>query len=470
MTGILDGMRIIEGSAFVAAPLGGMTMAQLGAEVIRFDPIGGGLDRTRWPITADGQSLFWAGLNKGKRSIQVDLGSEEGRAIAAALITAPGPEAGLFLTNFPARGFLDYDALAAERPDLIMVNVVGNHDGSSAVDYTVNPATGFAWSTGPRNLSVPFNHLLPAWDAITGILSTTSLLAAERLRARTGEGRLVRIALSDVAFWMVGNLGKIAEVQVNRHERLKDGNYLYGAFGRDFLTRDGRRVMIVALTLRQWRNLVKATGLSDAFDSIAKHMDVDLDEEGGRFAAREVIGATLKPWVLRAHAGGARGAVRPPRRVLGPVSDLHAAGHRGPALLVRESDVRGGRAAGDRQLPHARVAARVLRPRAASARACSAARRAHRGSACGGARDERRRDRAAARSRRGGRAHAGPGVRRRRVRLHVLSDLHVDFAPFEPAQLDVDAVVLAGDIALGTKGVELASARWWGRSPPTWGR
>ena len=299
MTGILDGMRIIEGSAFVAAPLGGMTMAQLGAEVIRFDPIGGGLDRTRWPITADGQSLFWAGLNKGKRSIQVDLAGEEGRAIAAALITAPGPEAGLFLTNFPARGFLDYDALAAERPDLIMVNVVGNHDGSSAVDYTVNPATGFAWSTGPRNLSVPFNHLLPAWDAITGILSTTSLLAAERLRARTGEGRLVRIALSDVAFWMVGNLGKIAEVQVNHHERLKDGNYLYGAFGRDFLTRDGRRVMIVALTLRQWRNLVKATGLSDAFDSIAKHMDVDLDEEGGRFAAREVIGATLKPWVLR---------------------------------------------------------------------------------------------------------------------------------------------------------------------------
>ena len=94
MTGILDGMRIIEGSAFVAAPLGGMTMAQLGAEVIRFDPIGGGLDRTRWPITADGQSLFWAGLNKGKRSIQVDLAGEEGRAIAAADHRARVPRPG----------------------------------------------------------------------------------------------------------------------------------------------------------------------------------------------------------------------------------------------------------------------------------------------------------------------------------------------------------------------------------------
>jgi 2-methylfumaryl-CoA isomerase len=228
----------------------------------------------------------------------VDLGGEEGREIVAALITAPGPDAGVFLTNFPARGFLDYERLSERRPDLIMVNVVGNHDGSSAVDYTVNPATGFAWATGPRNLAVPFNHLLPAWDAITGALATTSVLAAERCRARTGAGQYVRIAVSDVAFWMVGNLGKIAEVQINRHERQKDGNYLYGAFGRDFLTKDDHRVMVVALTLRQWRSLVAATGLGDAFDAIAQLMGVHLDDEGGRFAARELLGAALKPWVL----------------------------------------------------------------------------------------------------------------------------------------------------------------------------
>jgi 2-methylfumaryl-CoA isomerase len=298
MAGILDRMRVIEGSAFVAAPLGGMTMAQLGADVIRFDPIGGGLDRRRWPVTSEGRSLFWAGLNKGKRSIQVDLSDDEGRELVAAMITAPGSDAGLFLTNFPARGFLSYDRLAARRADLIMVNIVGNYDGSSAVDYTVNPSTGFPWATGPRHLSVPFNHLLPAWDAIAGALATTSLLAAERARARTGDGQCVQVALSDVAFWMVGNLGKIAEVQINRHERVKDGNYLYGAFGRDFSTKDGHRVMIVALTLRQWRNLVEATGLADAFDAIARLMNVDLDEEGDRFAARELLGATLKPWVL----------------------------------------------------------------------------------------------------------------------------------------------------------------------------
>ena len=73
MTGILAGLRIVEGSAFIAAPLGGMTLAQLGADVIRFDDIKGGLDSDRWPITKDGRSIYWAGLNKGKRSIAVDL-------------------------------------------------------------------------------------------------------------------------------------------------------------------------------------------------------------------------------------------------------------------------------------------------------------------------------------------------------------------------------------------------------------
>ena len=85
MSGILAGMRIVEGSAFVAAPLGGMTLAQLGADVIRFDQIGGGLDYHRWPLAPDGQSLFWAGLNKGKRSIQIDLGSDAGRDLAGIL-------------------------------------------------------------------------------------------------------------------------------------------------------------------------------------------------------------------------------------------------------------------------------------------------------------------------------------------------------------------------------------------------
>lgn len=298
MPGILDGLRVIEGSAYVAAPLGGMTLAQLGADVIRFDQIGGGLDRNRWPVTDDGASLFWAGLNKGKRSLQVDLRSDRGKELVTALISEPGQDSGILLTNFPAQGWLSYEALRAHREDLIMATITGNHDGSSAFDYTVNPATGFPWATGPRNLGVPFNHLLPAWDAITGTLVAAGVLAAERHRGRTGEGQHLTVALSDVAFAMVGNLGKIAEAQLCRRERQKEGNYLYGAFGRDFLTADDRRVMVVALTPHQWKALVEATGLHAAFELVEQQLDVDLSKEGDRFAAREVLGAILKPWTI----------------------------------------------------------------------------------------------------------------------------------------------------------------------------
>src|SRR5260370_27271229 len=60
-------LRIVELSAFIAAPLGGMTLAQLGADVIRIDPIGGNIDYRRWPLSPLGSSLYWAGLNKSKR-------------------------------------------------------------------------------------------------------------------------------------------------------------------------------------------------------------------------------------------------------------------------------------------------------------------------------------------------------------------------------------------------------------------
>ncbi len=296
MTGILSGMRVIEGSAFVAAPLGGMTLAQLGADVIRFDPTGGGLDYDRWPITSQGHSLFWAGLNKGKRSIAIDIRTPRGQQIVQDLICAPGPDSGLFLTNFPARGWLDYESLAAKRSDLVMVNICGHHDGNTAVDYTVNPAVGFPAVTGPSDDPRPVNHLLPAWDAITGQMAAVGLLAAERHRRNTGEGQLVRIALADVALAMIGNLGKIAEVAINDQDRPKDGNYLYGAFGRDFETLEGQRVMVVALTDSQWKSLLRATGLESVFGELEKRIGLDLRQAGNRYRVRREIAKILEPW------------------------------------------------------------------------------------------------------------------------------------------------------------------------------
>ena len=208
---ILAGLRVVEGSAFVAAPLGGLTLAQLGADVIRFDPIGGGLDHRRWPVTAQGHSLFWAGMNKGKRSIAIDIARPEGQELATRLITAPGDQAGVFLTNFPPRGWLSYERLKTLRADLIHVNVLGDRHGGSAVDYTVNSRVGFPNITGSSE-GEPVNHVLPAWDHITGSMAAVGVLAAERHRRLTGEGQYVKLALLDVALATLGHMGFIGEV------------------------------------------------------------------------------------------------------------------------------------------------------------------------------------------------------------------------------------------------------------------
>ena len=296
MSGILSGMRIVEGSAFVAAPLGGMTLAQLGADVIRFDPIGGGLDYQRWPITHEGTSLFWHGMNKGKRSIQIDIRKPEGQEIIKQLLSRRGDDGGMFLTNFPARGWLSDESLRQARQDLIYVNVLGDRKGGSAVDYTVNCAVGFTDATGDPATDNPTNYVLPAWDNITGQMAAVALLAAERYRRLNGEGQYLSIALKDVALATTGHLGNIAEVQINNADRARHGNYLYGGFGRDFVSKDNKRVMLVGLTLRQWQGIVKATDIDPEVKQLEDRLGLDFKLEGDRFKAKEDLARIVQSW------------------------------------------------------------------------------------------------------------------------------------------------------------------------------
>ena len=299
MQPILKGLRIIEGSAFIAAPMCGMSLAQLGADVIRFDQIGGGMDYHRWPVTKDNNSIYWAEMNKGKRSIAVDLKSEEGRELISELICSEGDDAGIFSTNLPARGWLSYDALSKRRPDLIQHEIVGDRHGGTALDYTVNAKVGFPYITGPVDDERPVNHVLPAWDITTAYLAAIDILAAERHRRLTGEGQQVKLALADVALTTMGHLGYIGEVHINNETRQRNGNYLFGALGRDFVTADKERVMVIAINEKQWRGLLEATGLVEEVSQIEGLMRLDFSTEGDRFKAREELCRLLEPWFAR---------------------------------------------------------------------------------------------------------------------------------------------------------------------------
>jgi 2-methylfumaryl-CoA isomerase len=288
---LLQPLRVVECASFIAAPSCCLHLLQMGAEVVRIDPIGGGPDFHRWPRAAGGDraSLYWEGLNKGKLSVAVDFTSPEGRELVTQLICVPGPDAGLFVTNFPAEGFLSHERLRAQRADLITTRVMGWPDGTPAVDYTVNAAVGVPAMTGPPDSDTPVNHVLPAWDLLTGAYAAFATLAAERSRRETGQGQELRIPLSDVAIASLASMGQVAEV-LQDGDRPRMGNELFGAFGRDFATSDGQRLMVVAITRRQWSGLVESLGLQAAVAGIEASLGASFaDDEGVRFEHRGVL-------------------------------------------------------------------------------------------------------------------------------------------------------------------------------------
>jgi 2-methylfumaryl-CoA isomerase len=300
MYDLLKGWCVVEGASFIAAPLCGLTFVQLGAKVVRIDPIGGGPDFRRWPLAPDGTSLYWEGLNKGKFSIALDLSHPEGRELAARIATSRGPMAGLLVTNYPANGFLSYEALRKLRADIIVSRVTGSSDGHNALDYTVNCAAGYPDMTGDPMSDKPVNHVLPAWDIAAGLTAAVGMLAAIQRRAQTGTGTEIQVPLSNVAFGTLSTLGNIAEVAINGRDRPRFGNALYGTFGRDFSTSDGHRLMIVAITPRQWTGLVKSLSLESEVADLETRLNVKFaSDESARFFYRELLFALVESAVCK---------------------------------------------------------------------------------------------------------------------------------------------------------------------------
>lgn len=292
---LLKHISIVESSAFIAAPLAGLTLAQYGADVIRIDMIGGGIDYQRMPrVSPKGRSLYWTSLNKGKRSVAVDIRQPQGKELVAELAS----QAGHLLTNI-ATPWLNDEILSARRKDAITCIIQGNADGSTAVDYTVNCATGYPLVTGGGSPATPVNHVLPAWDIACAYQAAFAMVAALNHRQLSGEGSSIKLALSDVAFSAMSHLGVLTEAQVLSQERPSLGNHLYGAFGLDFATADDHRVMVVAISAGQWKALVQCCDIEQAIAGAQLSLGLDFADEAQRFEGRELIAALLRPWFAK---------------------------------------------------------------------------------------------------------------------------------------------------------------------------
>jgi 2-methylfumaryl-CoA isomerase len=317
---ILTGLSVIEASSFVASPSAGLYLAQMGAEIIRVDQIGGGPDYNRWPKTNEGNSLYWENLNRAKKSVALNLTVSEGRELLQELVRKTGQ----FVTNFPVDGFLSHEQLSSGRADLITIRVMGMADGSPALDYTVNAAVGYPDLTGAG--PEPVNHVLPAWDLLTGAYAAFAMMAALHHRTETGNGQEVRIPLSDVAIGTAANLGSLAEVLYNGANRDRLGNAVYGAFGRDFVTGDGTRLMVMAITPRQWTGLVKVLGITSEIAAIERERGVSFDrDEGVRFEHRDILFPLVEAKVTTWNYAELKAALDAVGGCYGPYQTMHDA-------------------------------------------------------------------------------------------------------------------------------------------------
>ena len=291
---LLSDLSIVEVSSFVASPTAGLYCAQMGAEVIRVDHTAGGLDYDRYMLTGEGRSLSWENLNRAKKSVALDLRSGEGRELCVELAAKTGN----CITNLPEKSFLSHAAMKAAQPDgapdMTSVRIMGWHDGRQAMDFTVNAASGYPLMCGPEEWDMetapPVNQVLPAWDFITGAYCAFALMAALRHRDATGEGSELRVPLGDVAIGTLANSGAMAEMLFRGGDRERLGNAIWGAFGRDFRTKDGVRFMVAALTPKQWDGLVEAFGVGLPVGQLEAKLGVRFaDGDRPRFEHRHAL-------------------------------------------------------------------------------------------------------------------------------------------------------------------------------------
>jgi 2-methylfumaryl-CoA isomerase len=163
----------------------------------------------------------------------------------------------------------------------------------------VNAASGYPLMTGPEDwdpeTAPPVNQVLPAWDFITGAYCAFALMAALHRRAATGEGSEVRVPLGDVAIGTVANSGALAEVLYRGGDRPRLGNAIWGALGRDFVSRDGKRFMVAVLTPKQWTAMVAALDIAEPVAALEAATGAAFARsDHNRFVHREALFAIVQ--------------------------------------------------------------------------------------------------------------------------------------------------------------------------------
>jgi len=279
--GPLAGVRVLDFTRVLAGPSASLALADLGAEVIKIEPPGSGDETRSFPPFREGESHYYIAINRGKKSIVIDLKSDAGVALARDLAARCDVVIENYRPGVMDRLGLGYETLAAANPGLIYCAISGfGQTGplrdKPSFDIVLQALSG-ALSVNGEPGQAPTKLGIPLGDLVGGINGPIGILAALHERNRTGRGRLIDVSLLDGMLGMLGYLAQLAffnnedpQPQGCQHPNLVP----YGRFPAS----DGA-IIIACLTNSFWGRICRAIGMPELaedprFDSLEKRRGV----------------------------------------------------------------------------------------------------------------------------------------------------------------------------------------------------
>jgi len=265
MGGVLEDIRVLDMSRFISGPYCAQLLADMGAEVIRIEKIGGGDDRFLGPFTASNESMGVMIYNRNKKGITLNIRTEQGRELLKRLVGVSD----VVIENFTA-GYLDslgigYDDLRAINPGIIFASLSaygghGPYSSKGAFDQIIQGMSGLMYVTGhPGDPPVKAGISLSDYGA--ALYTALGVVLALRHRDKSGEGQMIDVSLFDTAISFLETI--IPEYKVNRQVRPQIGNRRpFSAPTDTYRCRDGY-VSISISTEALWRRFTKLIGRED---------------------------------------------------------------------------------------------------------------------------------------------------------------------------------------------------------------
>ncbi|VTU28637.1 CaiB/BaiF CoA transferase family protein [Variovorax sp. RA8] len=266
----LAGYRVLDLTTFLSGPFATQVLADMGAEVVKIEPPNGGdSSRTIPPYFVEGDSAYFLGINRSKRSIALDLKSPHGVALLKEMIAVCDVVVENYRPGVAARMGLDSRGLRAHHPRLIWASIsgfgqTGPWKDHPAYDMIVQALSGVMSLTGEAGR--PSVRLgIPAGDIVAGMYASIAINAALADRERTGKGRAIDISMLDCQLAMLSyqsTYALVAGITPQPQGAKHDSIPTY----RSFVGEDGRELVVTANTERMWRGMCSALGCAELAD------------------------------------------------------------------------------------------------------------------------------------------------------------------------------------------------------------